>query len=167
MKLTVLARSMNGLRYHYQHSGAHGQIGLQMLSNGTHPPPAYPPGHKRSNMKHNGAYSTEFSSNPASTVVMNQSTAEALLAAISNAAVSGNVMPGINNLPGNPVPHGNSAAARASRPATPGMNTPNAVSRNASPMNPAVRISQKEREAQQMAQQHQREIEEFDASWDQ
>lgn len=160
-------KNMNGLRYHYQHSGAHGQIGLQMLSNGTHPPPAYPPGHKRSGMKHNGAYSTEFSSNPASTVVMNQSTAEALLAAISNAAVSGNVMPGINNLPGNPVPHGNSAAARASRPATPGMNTPNAVSRNASPMNPAVRISQKEREAQQMAQQHQREIEEFDASWDQ
>lgn len=71
---------MNGLRYHYQHSGAHGQIGLQMLTNGTHPPPAYPPGHKRAGLKNYGA---EFSNNPSPTVVMNQSTAEAILAAIS------------------------------------------------------------------------------------
>lgn len=72
--------SMNGLRYHYQHSGAHGQIGLQMLTNGTHPPPAYPPGHKRAGLKNYGA---EFSNNPSPTVVMNQSTAQAILAAIS------------------------------------------------------------------------------------
>lgn len=39
--------SMNGLRYHYQHSGAHGALGLQMLAQGCHPPPQFPPGHKR------------------------------------------------------------------------------------------------------------------------
>lgn len=78
-------KNMNGLRYHYQHSGAHGQIGLQMLSNGTHPPPAYPPGHKRAaTNKPIGHSMGEFSSNPSPTVVMNQSTAEALLAAISS-----------------------------------------------------------------------------------
>jgi len=32
-------KNMNGLRYHYQHSGPHGQIGLQMLAVGSHPPP--------------------------------------------------------------------------------------------------------------------------------
>ena len=42
-----LAPSMNGLRYHYQHSGAHGALGLQMLAQGCHPPPQFPPGHKR------------------------------------------------------------------------------------------------------------------------
>lgn len=39
--------SMNGLRYHYQHSGAHGALGLQMLAQACHPPPQFPPGHKR------------------------------------------------------------------------------------------------------------------------
>ncbi|KAH8827251.1 hypothetical protein DL96DRAFT_1710388 [Flagelloscypha sp. PMI_526] len=29
-------KNMNGLRYHYQHSGEHGAIGLAMLANGTH-----------------------------------------------------------------------------------------------------------------------------------
>lgn len=38
---------MNGLRYHYQHSGAHGALGLQMLAQACHPPPQFPPGHKR------------------------------------------------------------------------------------------------------------------------
>lgn len=96
---------MNGLRYHYQHSGAHGQIGLQMLTNGTHPPPAYPPGHKRAGLKNYGA---EFSNNPSPTVVMNQSTAEAILAAISQTQGGQMQMP---QQP--PVPHGNS------RPSTP------------------------------------------------
>ena len=32
---------------HYQHSGAHGSLGLQMLAQSCHPPPQYPPGHKR------------------------------------------------------------------------------------------------------------------------
>lgn len=41
------ARSMNGLRYHYQHSGAHGALGLSMLAQSVHPPPQYPLGHKR------------------------------------------------------------------------------------------------------------------------
>ncbi|GAA5942272.1 uncharacterized protein JCM15063_002956 [Sporobolomyces koalae] len=41
-------KNMNGLRYHYQHSGAHGALGLQMLAQGCHPPPQFPPGHKRS-----------------------------------------------------------------------------------------------------------------------
>jgi hypothetical protein len=80
LHLALAANSMNGLRYHYQHSGAHGQIGLQMLTNGTHPPPAYPPGHKRAGLK---SYGAEFSNNPSPTVIMNQSTAEAILAAIS------------------------------------------------------------------------------------
>ncbi|BGP13026.1 hypothetical protein JCM10213v2_000945 [Rhodosporidiobolus nylandii] len=40
-------KNMNGLRYHYQHSGAHGALGLQMLAQGCHPPPQFPPGHKR------------------------------------------------------------------------------------------------------------------------
>ncbi|GAA93964.1 uncharacterized protein L969DRAFT_45708 [Mixia osmundae IAM 14324] len=40
-------KNMNGLRYHYQHSGPHGQIGLQMLSEGSHPAPTYPAGHRR------------------------------------------------------------------------------------------------------------------------
>lgn len=31
--------SMNGLRYHYQHSGAHGALGLTMLAQSCHPPP--------------------------------------------------------------------------------------------------------------------------------
>jgi transcription factor SFP1 len=33
---------MNGLRYHYMHSGEHGTIGLAMLTNATHPPPLLP-----------------------------------------------------------------------------------------------------------------------------
>ncbi|TIB04838.1 hypothetical protein E3P92_00039 [Wallemia ichthyophaga] len=40
-------KNMNGLRYHYAHSGAHGAIGLAMLSNGTHPTPPPPPAHVR------------------------------------------------------------------------------------------------------------------------
>lgn len=108
-------KNMNGLRYHYQHSGPHGQIGLQMLSNGTHPPPAYPPGHKRSA---NSKLSQEFASSGPSTVVMNQSTAEALLAAISGSVASGNM----------PVPNGQGNGSRPqSRVGTP------SLSRNASP----------------------------------
>ncbi|PVF94068.1 hypothetical protein CPB86DRAFT_714023 [Serendipita vermifera] len=35
-------KNMNGLRYHYQHSGAHGAVGLAMLAANTHPaPPAW------------------------------------------------------------------------------------------------------------------------------
>lgn len=33
------AHSLNGLRYHYQHSGSHGIIGSQLLAAGSHPPP--------------------------------------------------------------------------------------------------------------------------------
>lgn len=102
---------MNGLRYHYQHSGAHGQIGLQMLSNGTHPPPAYPPGHKRATNKPIGHSMGEFSTNPSPTVVMNQSTAEALLAAISS---SGNPLAGQNQGQSRP----------SSRAGTPSIMTP-------------------------------------------
>lgn len=40
-------KNMNGLRYHYAHSGAHGAIGLAMLSNGTHPTPPPAPAHVR------------------------------------------------------------------------------------------------------------------------
>ncbi|GAA5961918.1 hypothetical protein JCM3765_006437 [Sporobolomyces pararoseus] len=40
-------KNMNGLRYHYQHSGAHGALGLQMLAQGCHPPPQFPPGHRK------------------------------------------------------------------------------------------------------------------------
>ncbi|WWC89445.1 uncharacterized protein L201_004369 [Kwoniella dendrophila CBS 6074] len=37
-------RQMNGLKYHYLNSGEHGQYGLRMLQNGTHPhPPSMPP----------------------------------------------------------------------------------------------------------------------------
>ncbi|WWD17411.1 hypothetical protein CI109_101852 [Kwoniella shandongensis] len=37
-------RQMNGLKYHYLNSGEHGQYGLRMLQNGTHPhPPSLPP----------------------------------------------------------------------------------------------------------------------------
>ncbi|WWC94055.1 hypothetical protein V866_000893 [Kwoniella sp. B9012] len=37
-------RQMNGLKYHYLNSGEHGQYGLRMLQNGTHPlPPNMPP----------------------------------------------------------------------------------------------------------------------------
>lgn len=32
---------------HYQHSGAHGALGLQMLAQSCHPPPQFPVGHKR------------------------------------------------------------------------------------------------------------------------
>ncbi|GAA5853375.1 hypothetical protein JCM8547_002432 [Rhodosporidiobolus lusitaniae] len=45
-------KNMNGLRYHYQHSGAHGALGLQMLAQGCHPPPQFPPGHKRGTVSH-------------------------------------------------------------------------------------------------------------------
>lgn len=122
---------MNGLRYHYQHSGAHGQIGLQMLTNGTHPPPAYPPGHKRAGLKNYGA---EFSNNPSPTVVMNQSTAEAILAAISGVG-SGSPSPGppgpaggYGGAPGGPVQssHSQPGSKNNSRPSTP-------ASRNLSP----------------------------------
>ncbi|GAA5979945.1 hypothetical protein JCM10908_001473 [Rhodotorula pacifica] len=41
-------KNMNGLRYHYQHSGAHGALGLQMLAQGCHPPPQYPAGSSHS-----------------------------------------------------------------------------------------------------------------------
>jgi len=112
-------KNMNGLRYHYQHSGPHGQIGLQMLSNGTHPPPAYPPGHKRSA---NSKLSHEFASSGPSTVVMNQSTAEALLAAISVTGVSMNG-PAQNQSGGN----GTGGSRGNSRVGTPNM------SRTASP----------------------------------
>lgn len=40
-------KNMNGLRYHYAHSGTHGAIGLAMLSNGSHPTPPPPPAHVR------------------------------------------------------------------------------------------------------------------------
>ncbi|KAH9811313.1 hypothetical protein DFH28DRAFT_1131246 [Melampsora americana] len=43
-------KNMNGLRYHYQHTGPHGALGIQLLSLGVHPPPQYPPGHKKSSM---------------------------------------------------------------------------------------------------------------------
>ncbi|KAM0793047.1 hypothetical protein ACM66B_000534 [Microbotryomycetes sp. NB124-2] len=42
-------KNMNGLRYHYSHSGSHGALGLSMLAQGVHPPPQYPPGHKKAN----------------------------------------------------------------------------------------------------------------------
>ena len=111
---------MNGLRYHYQHSGAHGQIGLQMLSNGTHPPPAYPAGHKRSAAPIKPSTYSEFANTGSPTVVMSQSTAEALLSAISNTTVSGNIT--------SPQPSSRSS----SRPNTPRIGTPN-DSRNGSP----------------------------------
>ncbi|KAH8926917.1 hypothetical protein BT69DRAFT_911645 [Atractiella rhizophila] len=38
-------KNMNGLRYHYSHSGPHGQLGLQLLNTGSHPPPQYPSGY--------------------------------------------------------------------------------------------------------------------------
>jgi len=61
--------SMNGLRYHYQHSGAHGALGLQMLAQGCHPPPMYPPGHKRSHQLQQtyipGSTSSSRASSPA------------------------------------------------------------------------------------------------------
>lgn len=113
--------SMNGLRYHYQHSGAHGQIGLQMLGNGTHPPPNYPPGHKRSASRH--AFS-EHAHNAATTVVMNQATAEALLASISSVGGSSNNTP--------------SGSRSNSRPSTPRIGHSPARSRNVSP-NPVHR----------------------------
>lgn len=41
-------RQMNGLKYHYLNSGEHGQYGLRMLQNGTHPhPPSLPQPQKR------------------------------------------------------------------------------------------------------------------------
>ncbi|KAL7422473.1 hypothetical protein Q5752_003121 [Cryptotrichosporon argae] len=41
-------RQMNGLKYHYLNSGEHGEYGLRMLQNGTHPqPPSFPPAPKR------------------------------------------------------------------------------------------------------------------------
>ena len=41
-------RQMNGLKYHYLNSGEHGQYGLRMLQNGTHPhPPSLPQPVKR------------------------------------------------------------------------------------------------------------------------
>lgn len=39
---------MNGLRYHYQHSGAHGALGLNMLAQSCHPPPLFGPNHPKS-----------------------------------------------------------------------------------------------------------------------
>jgi len=35
-------RQMNGLKYHYLNSGEHGQYGLRMIQNGTHPYPTAP-----------------------------------------------------------------------------------------------------------------------------
>lgn len=125
-------KNMNGLRYHYQHSGAHGQIGLQMLTNGTHPPPSYPVGHKkgsttatRSSAGNTSPSTPSTAANSgAGTVIMNQSTAEALLAAISS-------NPQFNAGAGNNVSSGN-ASRSGSRPNTPRFATPN-PSRNASP----------------------------------
>ena len=112
---------MNGLRYHYQHSGAHGQIGLQMLSNGTHPPPAYPLGHKRPTTTKASTYS-EFSNTASPTVVMNQSTAEALLVAISNSTPAANTTAGSS--PSQTTPNSsNSSSRNNSRPSTPRIGT--------------------------------------------
>lgn len=47
---------MNGLKYHYLNSGEHGQYGLRMLQNGTHPhPPSLPPPPKRDRSGQNHA----------------------------------------------------------------------------------------------------------------
>ena len=65
-------KNMNGLRYvrrptysialipqHYMHSGPHGEIGIQMLNLGTHPPPLFPPGHtSRSSSAHSSRQSS-------------------------------------------------------------------------------------------------------------
>ncbi|KAL1413532.1 hypothetical protein Q8F55_001306 [Vanrija albida] len=54
-------RQMNGLKYHYLNSGEHGEYGLRMLQNGTHPhPPSLPPPPKRDRSQHanGGANST-------------------------------------------------------------------------------------------------------------
>ncbi|ORX36788.1 hypothetical protein BD324DRAFT_642356 [Kockovaella imperatae] len=40
-------RQMNGLKYHYLNSGEHGQYGLRMLQNGTHPQPQAVPSAKK------------------------------------------------------------------------------------------------------------------------
>ncbi|KAI5476833.1 SFP1, transcription regulator [Pseudohyphozyma bogoriensis] len=57
-------KNMNGLRYHYQHSGAHGALGLQMLAQAVHPPPQFPPGHKRA-QGGGGSNNTSRASSPA------------------------------------------------------------------------------------------------------
>ncbi|GAA5964262.1 hypothetical protein JCM21900_001806 [Sporobolomyces salmonicolor] len=59
-------KNMNGLRYHYQHSGAHGALGLQMLAQGCHPPPQFPPGHKRSHQLSQSFTASSASSSRAS-----------------------------------------------------------------------------------------------------
>ncbi|KIJ53399.1 hypothetical protein M422DRAFT_25764 [Sphaerobolus stellatus SS14] len=50
-------KNMNGLRYHYQHTGEHGRIGLEMLSMGRHPLPEAPNG----TGAHHGAHSRAHS----------------------------------------------------------------------------------------------------------
>ncbi|TNY21721.1 hypothetical protein DMC30DRAFT_185743 [Rhodotorula diobovata] len=59
-------KNMNGLRYHYQHSGAHGALGLQMLAQGCHPPPQFPPGHKRGNGSSSSSHQLSHSYTPGS-----------------------------------------------------------------------------------------------------
>lgn len=63
-------KNMNGLRYHYQHSGAHGAVGLAMLASNTHPaPPAWAIGAlSRSNSRGSGdsPTSTPLTSRPGS-----------------------------------------------------------------------------------------------------
>lgn len=64
-------KNMNGLRYHYQHSGAHGAVGLAMLASNTHPaPPAWAIGGStslsRSNSLKESPVSTPLTSRPGS-----------------------------------------------------------------------------------------------------
>lgn len=60
-----------------------------MLANGTHPPPAYPAGHKRAQIKHNSGYNAELMAAATGQVTMSQATAEALLASITVTAATG------------------------------------------------------------------------------
>jgi transcription factor SFP1 len=49
-------KNMNGLRYHYTHTGEHGQVGLDMLNHGVHPlPDCGSTGHSRSGSKSAGS----------------------------------------------------------------------------------------------------------------
>jgi len=60
-------KNMNGLRYHYQHSGDHGAIGLALLASGQHECLQHSKSHSRHNTPSTAASSTTVSAAPSTT----------------------------------------------------------------------------------------------------
>lgn len=105
-------RQMNGLKYHYLNSGEHGQYGLRMLQNGTHPhPPSLPPPPKRDRPNQNARqHAAPYN------VPNHRATAATTTTAATNAAATGPRMGTWPTKPAQPTAGGVQRTAATAQP---------------------------------------------------